>query len=101
MPLYEFKTKDGRILTKKCPATGPGYPEVGTDHQVFDEMGRVVQATRVMSVPQRPTQVWKPYISSRLPRHMKGQPCAIDGKVIVNTQAQEREIMAQGGFERE
>jgi len=102
MPEYEFKTADGRILTKVCPANGPDFPEPGTEHEVVDpETGYMVKATRIMSVPSRPTAVWKPYVSNRLPRNMPGQPCTPDGKVVVNTQAQERDIMVQGGYERD
>lgn len=102
MPRYEFITDDGRVIEAAFPANGPNYPEVGERYNVTDPMtGNEVEATRIMSVPQKPTQVWKPYISSRLPKNMPGQPCTPDGKVIVSTQAQERDIMAQGGFERE
>ena len=102
MPEYEFMTNDERILTKMCPANGPAYPEVGQVYDVTDPMtGNEVKATRIMSVPMRPTDVWKPYVSSRLPRNMPGHPCTPEGKVIVNTQAQERDIMSQGGYERE
>lgn len=102
MPEYEFRTASGKILTKVFPANGPEYPEVGTEHLLVDpDTGHHEIGTRIMSTPQKPTEVWKPYTSNRLPRFMKGQPCTPEGKVRVETQAQERDIMAQGGYERE
>lgn len=101
MPEYEFRTADGRILTKHMPANGPDYPDVGSQHILADEAGKRVHCIRIMSSPQKPTSVWKPYTSNRLPRFMKGQPCTPEGKVRVETQAQERDIMAQGCYERE
>lgn len=102
MPAYEFKTEDGRVLVKNCPVNGPGFPEVGEKYLVTDPVtGDDVMATRIMSIPQKPTAVWKPYVSNRLPRHLEGQPCTPEGKPIVSTQAQERDIMSQCGYERE
>ena len=101
MPYYEFKTKEDKSLFafKLSHET-----EVGKWYWIDDpDLGKKVRAKRVMSIGQSPNAqpVWKPYTSMRLPRFMKGQPCDSEGRVQVNTQAQEREIMAQGGYERE
>ncbi len=93
---YEFITDDGELVEHEMPATEA--PDIGARVTLPD--GRRV--TRVLS---RPAAVagdpWKPYISNRLPRHLKGVPCTAEGKPIITSRAQERNIMAKFGYERE
>ncbi len=100
MPQYEFMDDNGRIIEaffsmKDVPDIGQVVDVPDPDHH-----GQTIQATRIMSMPQA-QQVWKPYISNRLPRNLKGVPCTPSGKPIINTQAQERDIMRRFGYERE
>jgi hypothetical protein len=65
-----------------------------------DAIGLRVRATRIASqVRDQPT--WKPYISHRLPRFLQDVPCTPSGKPIITSQAQETEIKARFGYERE
>lgn len=93
MPIYEFETDDGVVLTqffamKEAPRIGQGV--------VIDGM----KCKRIPSCPGgRPA--WRPYISNRLPRHLPGCDCTPSGRPIVRTQAQERSIASKLGWERQ
>lgn len=101
MPLYEFMDDAGRVI--EAPYSMRNCPELGEVVEVPDpdRPGETVMATRILSNPARPTELWKPYISNALPRNLKGVPCTPSGKPIVTSQAQEREIASRLGMERD
>lgn len=95
MPTYEFEDcETGVRVEKLLPASAA--PRL--DSIVWID-GR--RCRRVVSVPARPTPVWRSYISHRLPRFCPGAEHTADGKPIVQTQAQERDLCSRLGFERE
>jgi len=92
--IYEFLDEDGSLVEVSMPASDA--PDIGS---VIVHEGRPL--TRIASMPHKPTAMWKPYVSSRLPRNMEGVDTTPDGKVIVKTQAQERNLASRLGMERE
>lgn len=100
MPIYEFMTDSGKLIEKRFSVAE--MPEVGRVVTLEDpDTGEPVEATRIFSMPSKPTEMWKPYVSSRLPRNLEGVPCTPSGKPIITSQAQERNICARFGYERE
>ena len=103
--IYEFMDDAGRILEADFPMSEA--PDLGAVVEIPDpdlnaDQGALILATRILSgAPQVRGSNWKPYISERLPRHLEGVPCTPGGKPIVSTRAQEREICAKFGYERE
>lgn len=97
--IYEFMDNDGNIHTAPYPMSEA--PDIGTVVTIETDDGPI-EATRIMSRNvQVQGNVWKPYVSNRLPRNLKGCACTPEGKPIVQTQAEERNIMAKFGYERE
>ena len=92
--IYEFQNADGRVIERQLPAAEA--PKVGTPIVVDG-----VVFKRIASVGTSSPPVWKPYISSRLPRNLEGCDCTPQGKPIINSQAKEREVCARLGWERE
>jgi len=101
MPNYEYMADDGRIIEHYRLASDAH--DVGEIAQIPDPdaPGQMVAATRILSLPQVRGENWKPYVSERLPRNLAGVPCTPSGKPIITSRAQERNIMAQHGYERE
>lgn len=97
--IYEFMTDDGEIVEASYPMRRA--PKVGNVYTVTNTAGEKVKATRIMSLPQVRGDPWKPYISSRLPRNIEGVNCTPAGKPIIETKAQEANIAAKLGYERE
>lgn len=98
--IYEFMTDDGRIVEQVMPASQA--PDIGQVCDVGLPDGSTVKATRIISTPAAVAgDHWKPYVSMRLPRNLPGVPCTPSGKPIISTRAQERNIMARYGYERE
>lgn len=99
MPTYEFMTDDGRILEAVFPmAEAPPLGEIRT---IDDPAGGQVKATRIPSSHQVQGDPWIPYVSNVLPRNIAGVPCTPSGKPIITTKAQERDICAKYGYERD
>lgn len=98
---YEFRTDDGRVLIMSMP--GKDAPAIGSINEIPDPQagGKLVAATRIMSVPSIRGDNWRPYVSSRLPRNLAGCNCTPSGKPIIESRSQERNIMARHGYERE
>ncbi len=92
--IYEYESEDGSIVEIQKPVAKADY--IG---KVIVHEGRRVK--RIASATSKPTAVWKPYISSRLPRNLEGCQCTAQGKPLIATQAQEREVAARLGWERE
>ena len=92
--IYEYEAEDGSIVEIDKPLARCDY--VG---KVIVHEGRRVK--RVASRGTSSPPVWKPYISSRLPRNLEGCQCTKEGKPLIGTQAQEREVAARLGWERE
>ena len=91
---YEFEAEDGEridIVYHMGEA-----PEIGQVVEVGDKRFK-----RIPSNSSSPAKVWRPYVSSRLPRNLPGCECTPEGKPIINTQAQERSVGAQLGWSRE
>ena len=101
MPRYEYMTDEGRIIEAVKPMAEAD--PVGAVVELADPQrdGASVLATRIYSRPRLQGDPWKPYVSERLPRNMPGVPCTPDGKPIVTSRQQEREICAKFGYERE
>ncbi len=97
--IYEFMTDDGKILEADFSMKNP--PKLGKVYEVRDEAGETVKATRIMSTPNVQGDNWKPYVSDRLPRNIKGVKCTPKGKPIIETRQQERNIASKLGYERE
>lgn len=97
--IYEFMSDSGEIIEASFPITKA--PAIGSVHTVTNGAGEKVKATRIISPPSVRGDPWKPYVSNRLPRNLEGVPCTPEGKPIVSTRAQERDIMAKFGYERE
>ncbi len=96
---YEFMTNSGEVIEAEYPMSS--VPDIGTIVMVPTPDGTIF-ATRIFSNPASVrVDDWKPYASSRLPRHLKGVPCTPNGKPIVSSRAQERNIMAEFGYDRE
>ena len=92
--IYEFVDERGVVVELAMPANDA--PDIGA---VIEHDGRLLK--RIVSMPARPTNIWKPYVSSRLPRNLDGVEKTKDGKAVVRTQAQERNLAARLGMERE
>ena len=92
--IYEFEAKDGERIELMMPSGKA--PKVGAD---IEHEGKVFK--RIASATSSPAKVWRPYVSSRLPRNMPGCECTPEGKPIINTQATERSVGARLGWERE
>jgi len=92
--IYEYQAEDGSIVEINKPVAKSDY--VGK--VIVHEGARV---KRIASSGTSARTVWKPYISSRLPRNVEGCTCTPEGKPIIETQAQEREVCARLGWERE
>lgn len=101
MPLYEYMTDDGRLIEQHKPMAEA--EPVGSVCQVPDPdaEGQTVAATRIFSGFRVQGDPWEPYVSERLPRNLEGVPCTPNGKPIVTTKGQERDICAKFGYERE
>lgn len=98
--IYEFMDDNGRIIEHQMPMSEA--PDLGQVVEVDDPDGGKIMATRILSNPGAVRgDNWKPYISMRLPRNLQGVPCTPSGKPIVTSRAQEREICAKFGYERE
>lgn len=98
--IYEFMDDKGRIIEQSFAMADA--PSVGTIVDVDDpDTGEPIKATRIYSSHEVRGDNWKPYISDRLPRHMKGVPCTPGGKPIITSRSQEREICAEHGYVRE
>ncbi len=97
--IYEFMDDEGNII--EASYSMADAPAVGSVVTVERPDGEHVEATRIMSTPAVQGDNWRPYISSRLPRHLKGCRTTPSGKPIIETKQQEREVMARGGYERE
>lgn len=100
MPTYQYMTDDGRMIEHTKPMSQAG-PIGGIEHVRDPGTGDTIQATKLPPQLETGTDNWKPYISLRLPRHLAGVPCTPSGKPIVTSRQQERNIMAQFGYERE
>ena len=93
MPNYEFQMPDGLVVTQFFRMKD--VPDVGS---MIDIGG--VECMRIASALNT-TDVWRPYISHRLPRNLPGCACTPEGLPIVRTQAQENSIKSQLGWERQ
>lgn len=94
--IYEFRRiEDGAIVEASLPMSQA--PDFG---QVV-----VIGGKPCIRIASSPAFVrgdnWKPYVSHRLPRNLKGVKCDPHGKPIVESRSQEREIAAKLGWERE
>lgn len=96
---YEFITDDGEVIEARFPMKSA--PKLGGVYTVTNGRGEKVKATRIVSQPTVRGDPWRPYVSSRLPRGLEGVKHTPDGKPIIETRAQERDIMAKCGYERE
>ena len=92
--IYEYQAEDGSTVEIEKPVSQCDY--VG---KVIVHEGRRLK--RVASRETSSPPVWKPYISNRLPRNVEGCKCDPQGKPIIETQAQEREVAARLGWSRE
>jgi len=92
--IYEFVDERGVLVEVAMPSDDA--PDIGA---VIERDGRLLK--RIASLPPKPTAIWKPYVSSRLPRNLEGVEKTKDGKAVVRTQAQERNLAARLGMERE
>ena len=90
MAVYQFRAADGEIVERVYPMSKA--PDLGKKIKV---RGKVFK--RILSTGTGVQPVWKPYVSRRLPRHLKGIPCDASGKPIIGTQAIEREAAAVAG----
>lgn len=93
MPAYDFTDEDGRAVELVMPMS-QAVP-IG---ETIEHEGR--RLTRVVSAPAL-QPVWSPYVSDRLPRFAAGCRHTPEGKPIIETQRQEREVFARSGFTRE
>lgn len=100
MPRYDYMTDDGRIIEAYKPMHEAG-PIGGVEHVSDPDTGELIQATKLPPQCNVQDDLWKPYISDRLPRNLDGVPCTPNGKPIVASRAQEQHIMAKFGYERE
>ncbi|MCC7407413.1 MAG: hypothetical protein IT442_05040 [Phycisphaeraceae bacterium] len=92
---YEFRATDGAVVEKDFPMSQA--PDLG---QVVEIDG--LPCVRIVSVPaQVRGDPWKPYVSHRLPRGIKGVRADAHGRPIIETRAQERNVAAALGYERE
>lgn len=93
--IYEFEADDGERIERNMPMAEA--PPLGSAIVVDGKTYR-----RVASLPPgSPAPVWKPYVSSRLPRNLDGFDCNPQGKPIIHTQAEERRAASMLGWERE
>jgi len=93
--IYEFTDEAGEPVELAMPVSEA--PDIGAT--IAGPDGRLL--TRVASLPPKPTETWKPYVSRRLPRHMDGAETNASGQPIVRTQAEERSLASRLGWERE
>ena len=92
--IYEYQDKDGSVVEIEKP-----FERADCVGKVIVHKGRRLKRIASSGTSARP--VWRPYVSSRLPRHADGCTCTPEGKPIIETQAQEREVAARLGWERE
>ena len=89
-----YEAKDGTRLYRDLPMS-KAQP-IGT---VVVKKGKKYK--RIASAGTSSPPIWKPYVSNRLPRNMEGCSCDPQGKPIIETQAQERNVSSRLGWERE
>lgn len=98
--IYEFIDDDGELIEADFPMKRA--PKIGGVYTVTNRAGKLVQATRIISVPAAVAgDNWQPYASDRLPRNLPGCKHTPKGKPIIESRQQEREIAARHGYIRE
>jgi hypothetical protein len=99
MPAYEFNVVGSERIIEKHFLMSKA-PELG-QVILLDEGGKKVKAERIVSSTARQQPVWQPYVSSVLPRNMKGFNCTPEGKPIIDSQATERRACSFTGWRRD
>lgn len=105
MPHYDFKCEVCGTIREEfhsilnVPKEVPCYNEIDVDG-VMDQCHGVAHRVLGMGIAGH-VDTWKPYVSNRLPRNLKGCRCTPDGKPIIESRSQERNIMARDGYARE
>lgn len=95
MPTYEFMDDDGQLHEEFMAMSEA--PRIGESCTLADG----TPVTRIASLPESQRNNWQPYISSRLPRGIEGVNHTPQGKPIIESRSQEREVAARMGMVRE
>jgi hypothetical protein len=97
MPTYEFVTEGG--MTVECVLRMSDAPAIGSmfQHPTLGPIRRVASSAQVS--PNFTTSTY-PYVSHALPRNLPGVKCDRQGKPIIHSRREERNVASRNGYVR-